>query len=71
MRQKTTELDAMTIDEFCARHSISRTTIYLLWQLGTGPRYMTINGHRRISREAAAAWRHEREMAVLGNARVA
>lgn len=56
--------DAYTVDEFASRHRLSRAFVYLLWKRGEGPGYMTVGARRLISREAAAAWRREREAAT-------
>ena len=55
--------DADGINEFCARHGISRAFLYLLWKRGEGPRFMQIGARRLISREAAADWRSAAEKA--------
>jgi hypothetical protein len=55
---------AYTINEFCRSHRVSRATLYKLWQLGTGPRFYLVGSHRRISNEAAAAWRAAGETAA-------
>jgi hypothetical protein len=51
------EKDAYSIDEFCKRHSISRSTYYAMQEDGTGP----VEGHAKnrvlITKESAAAWR--------------
>ncbi len=60
------EQDAFNIPEFCARHRISRAGLYNFWKAGTGPRYMMVGNRRRISREAAADWRRDREAAAMG-----
>jgi hypothetical protein len=53
------ELDAMSIEEFCLRHSISRSTYYVMQKEGTGP----VEGHAKnrvlITRESALAWRQK------------
>jgi predicted DNA-binding transcriptional regulator AlpA len=49
---------ALTVDEFCNAHGISRTHLYDMWREGTGPRYMRAGDKRRlISIEAAHDWR--------------
>jgi predicted DNA-binding transcriptional regulator AlpA len=49
---------ALTVDEFCSAHGISRTHLYDLWREGRGPRFMRAGDKRRlISVEAAADWR--------------
>jgi hypothetical protein len=48
---------------FCRAHRISRSTLYGLWQQGLGPKFR-VGTAVRISREAAQAWRAEREAAT-------
>lgn len=55
------EKDAYSVDEFSARHGISRAYLYLLWKRGEGPCFMQVGGRRMISREAAANWRRSVE----------
>jgi hypothetical protein len=52
-----------TFAEFCRAHRISRSKLYRLLREGRGPRVMAIDSHHRISREAAADWRHAQELA--------
>lgn len=52
---------SLTINQFCAAENISRAMLYKLWQQGQGPRFFYIGNQRRISHEARAEWRHERE----------
>jgi hypothetical protein len=52
---------AFSIREFCRDHGISAPTYYELKKQGLGPAEMRIGTLIRISREAAAAWRHARE----------
>lgn len=56
--------DSYTITEFCARHGISRATLYNLWTDGTGPRRMKAGARTLISREAAEEWRRRCERAA-------
>ena len=62
------ELDAYSIAEFCARHCISRGKFYLLLNKGKAPKTFNVGTRVLISREAAAAWRAERERAEAGAA---
>lgn len=55
--------DAFGVDEFAARHGISRAYLYLLWKRGEGPKYMQIGARRLVSREAASEWRRSLEHA--------
>jgi len=57
------EADALSIDEFCAGHRISRQTFYKQKSLGLMPATFNVGTRVLISREAAAAWRREREQA--------
>ena len=53
---------AFTIRGFCKVHGLSVASYYALKKLGLGPREMHLAGNLiRISAEAAAAWRKERE----------
>lgn len=54
-------IDAYDVPLFCARHAISRSTLYNLLQRGAGPRIMRVGSRRLISREAAADWRRQCE----------
>ncbi|MBA3241961.1 MAG: hypothetical protein H0T60_12105 [Acidobacteria bacterium] len=54
---------AYTVPEFCQAHRFSKAFYYLLKQRGIAPREMHIGGRRLISKEAAAEWRRERELA--------
>ena len=53
--------DAYSIDEFCARHRISPQLFYKLRPQGLMPLTFNVGTRVLISREAAAAWRRERE----------
>jgi predicted DNA-binding transcriptional regulator AlpA len=55
--------DAFSILEFCARHGMSRSAFYNAIKAGQGPRLMKVGSRVMISREAAEAWRHDREQA--------
>jgi hypothetical protein len=56
---------ALSVNEFCDAHGISRTHLYDMWREGGGPRYMIAGGKRLISAEAALDWRVESERAAL------
>lgn len=58
------EKDAYTILEFCQRHGISRSAFYNACKAGQGPRLMRVGNRVMVSREAAEAWRREREAAA-------
>ena len=53
------EGDLLTIDEFCARHRLSRQFFYS--RLDEMPCSFKIGARRYITREAAAKWRAERD----------
>ena len=52
---------ALTIDEFCEAHDLSRAFFYQLRKSGRGPRMMQVGARRLISIEAAADWRRQME----------
>jgi predicted DNA-binding transcriptional regulator AlpA len=54
-------LDALSIPQFCARHGISPQTFYRMKAEGIAPAMFKLGTRVLISREAAAAWRRERE----------
>ncbi|TYL72061.1 hypothetical protein [Bradyrhizobium cytisi] len=56
--------DAYSVDEFCARHRISPQLFYKLRPQGLMPLTFNVGTRVLISREAAAAWRRERETAA-------
>jgi hypothetical protein len=56
--------DCFTIREFCRRHRISEAFYHKLKGLGLAPVAMRVGTRVLISREAAAAWRREREAAA-------
>lgn len=58
------DCDAYSVEQFCHRHNISRSTFYLLVRKAQGPRTFKIGARTLISREAAADWRRSREDAV-------
>jgi predicted DNA-binding transcriptional regulator AlpA len=61
LEYKTMEVQAMSVIDFCDRHSISRPMLYKLLREGKGPRTMRIGSRQYISAEAAADWRRARE----------
>jgi hypothetical protein len=63
------DADAYSIDEFCARHRISVQLFYK--NRKHMPRTFNVGVRVLISREAAAAWRRERETAAQAAQRVA
>lgn len=44
---------AMTIPEFCSWSKISRSTLYQMWEEGTGPKHFKAGAATRIARRAA------------------
>ena len=59
--KSTTERDAYSIEEFCRRHNLGRSTFYNMRIAKKGPTELRILGRVLITKEAAAAWRRERE----------
>ena len=56
------DADAFSITEFCRRHGISPQLFYKF--KSDMPPTFSVGTRRLISREAAAAWRRERERAA-------
>jgi hypothetical protein len=54
-------IDAMSISEFCRRHSISTDYFFKLQRAQRGPRVMSVGKRTLISVDAAAKWRREQE----------
>ncbi len=52
-----------TIEAFCAAHMISRSGLYALWRQGIGPRTVKLGRAVKVTRESAAQWRAERQLA--------
>ena len=59
---KIEDADAFSVDEFCARHRISVQLFYK--NRKQMPRTFNVGTRVLISKEAAAAWRREREQAA-------
>lgn len=55
------DANALTVDEFCRSHRISRGTFYNLLKENRGPRVMKVGTRTLVSAEAAADWRHRME----------
>ena len=53
--------DAYSVDEFCARHRISPQLFYKLKPQGLMPATFRVGTRVLISREAADAWRREKQ----------
>ncbi|MEY9179675.1 hypothetical protein [Bradyrhizobium sp. USDA 313] len=62
---QTGEFDAYSIAEFCRRHSISLQMFYKLKDQGLMPLTFRVGTRVLVSKEAAAAWRREREADAL------
>ena len=56
------DADAYSVGEFCARHRISVAMFYKIRK--QMPRTFNVGARVLISKEAAAAWRRERERAA-------
>ena len=52
------------IPGFCRAHLISWTGLYEQWRNEVGPKFFKVGTSVRITREAAAQWRRERESAT-------
>ncbi len=53
---------SLSIDQFCARHGISRGTYFSMRQAGIGPAEMRLGRALvRISAESDLAWQHARQ----------
>jgi hypothetical protein len=70
-RDASDDTDAYSIDEFCSRHRISPQLFYKMKPQGLMPRTFNVGTRVLISKEAAAAWRREREKAAQAAERVA
>lgn len=64
MDQADQAFDALSIDEFCARHGFCRGSFYNLQKRGKAPKFFHVGARRFITREAAEVWRREREAAA-------
>jgi hypothetical protein len=62
------ERQAYTVAEFCDAHGFSIARYYALRREGLGPAEMRFGNTVRISIEAAAAWRQERENPIASEA---
>jgi hypothetical protein len=58
------DLDAFSIEEFCRRHSISVPQYYKMRKVGLTPTEFRVGSRVLISKESAASWRRERELAA-------
>jgi hypothetical protein len=50
-----------SVDDFAARHGISRGYLYELWKRGEGPAYIQLGKRRFVTKDAGAAWRKSLE----------
>jgi hypothetical protein len=66
-----TDLDAFSIETFCIRLSISVPQYYKMRKLGLTPVEFRCGTRVLISKEAATAWRREREQATKVDEEVA
>jgi hypothetical protein len=60
-----TDYDALSVNEFCARHRISVQLFYK--NRKQMPRTFNVGKRVLISREAAAAWRHLRKERIASH----
>jgi DNA-binding transcriptional regulator YiaG len=61
---------ALTVDQFCLRYNISRSSLYEQWRGGVGPRLFRVGTAKRISVTSAEDWVREREAATVQTAPV-
>ena len=54
-------MSGKTIAEWCRDYNVSRSTFYNLKRLNKAPRLLMLNGGFRITPEADAEWRRDRE----------
>jgi hypothetical protein len=59
---------ALTVDQFCLRYNISRSTLYEQWRAGVGPKFFRVGTAKRISVTSADGWVREREAATIQTA---
>jgi hypothetical protein len=62
------ESEASSISTFCRRHGISVATYYNLRMAGQAPTEAIVRGRHLITREAAEAWRRQRERVAAAEA---
>jgi hypothetical protein len=53
--------EALSVEEFCHAHNISRAMFYLLQTRGSGPRVMKVGRRTLITKDASRAWRDRME----------
>jgi hypothetical protein len=59
---------ALTVQQFCFAHAISRSLFYVLLKRGDGPRLLKAGRRTLVTADAAADWRHRMEAATAGEA---
>jgi hypothetical protein len=64
--QPDNERSAFTVDQFCVRNQISKSSWFKLRRAGLAPRVLMIGNSARITREAEAAWQRRMERAAEG-----
>ena len=57
------QTETFDIPAFCETYRVGRSTLYKLWQDGTGPAVMRVGRKVLISREASDEWRKRLEAA--------
>jgi hypothetical protein len=67
-RRVATAGASKTIDQFCEAQQISRSHYYNLKRNGKGPREAAVGNVKRITPEAHADWRRDRERDALNEA---
>jgi hypothetical protein len=65
------DLSSFSIDAFCERNDLSRSSFYKMKREGAAPRLMTVRGMTRISIEAERDWRRQCEEAVRSTKEIA
>jgi hypothetical protein len=60
-RKRGVPVLGMSVDQFCASHSIGRDLFYALMRVGKGPQCMQLGRRRIITTEAAQRWQAQRE----------
>lgn len=67
-KEQISDADAYSLAEFCRRHGISLQLYYKLVTQGLAPVTFRVGTRVLVSKEAAAAWRAEREAATTAEA---
>ncbi|MFC3691080.1 helix-turn-helix transcriptional regulator [Chenggangzhangella methanolivorans] len=58
-------MQSLTIEDWCKRHGLCRSTFYNLQKAGKGPRLMKVGAVTRISETADREWVAEREAEAI------